>query len=125
MDFEIVGTQSHPFRAVETHGAQVGGIQIVFFDRSNLCCVEGVLIPGNIHTQDMGRLKQTPGMILQAENGGAFICMVGAHAFEHTHTIMHGVRQHMHLGIAPGYHLTVHPDQTVSIRHRLHINLHS
>ncbi len=41
--------------------------------------------------------------------------LVGAHALEHAQAVVECVRQHVHLGVAPGHHLAIHPDQTIAI----------
>jgi len=66
----------------------------------------------------MGRAEQAAGVLLQAEDRRPLIGLVGAHALEHAHAVMQGMRQDMGLRLAPGHEFSVHPDHAVTIGHR-------
>ena len=66
----------------------------------------------------MGGAEQAIGVFLQTENARAVDGGISTHAFKHAHAIVQGMRQHMHLGIAPRNQFTVQPDNTITICHR-------
>ena len=81
-----------------------------------LQAVVDYLAEGNLHAQDFGAVEQALGVFLQAENGGAFVGLVSAHALESAATIVQGVRENVHLGIAPVNQLAIHPDGAIAVR---------
>ena len=58
------------------------------------------------------------GVLVQAENAGAAaLGLIGAHTFEHAHAVVQRMGEHVHLGIAPGHHFAIKPDQTIAVGH--------
>ena len=57
MGIEIIGAQTHAFRAKEAHGAQVALFQIVFANDIFLRLVKRLLIERHFHSQYMSRAK--------------------------------------------------------------------
>ena len=115
MGFQHVGTDTHALGTIERERPQIGAGQSVLFYNGNLCIVQGFGIVGNLHTENMGRPEESVGMVLQTENSGSPVGLIGAYAFEHPQPVVQGMRQHMHLGISPGHHLTIEPDYAVTI----------
>ena len=67
---------------------------------------------GNVHAQDLGGIDQTLGVLLQTEYGRALVAtIIGANALEHGVAVVKGVGEHMNLGVLPGNHFTVKPDE--------------
>ncbi len=91
MHLEVVSANPHPLGTIESHGAKIGGVKVVFPDGVKLRLIQGVGIKRNLHSQNMRRAEKTICMILQPENGRPFLCMIGAHALEHTHAVMQRV----------------------------------
>src|SRR5690606_8034989 len=125
MYFQVVSTNAHAFGTVEHQRPHVGGFQIVVTHRGAARFVDFFFGVGNLHAHDVGGVKQTIGMRLQTEDGGALVGVVGTDAFEHAHAIVQRMGQHMYVGIAPGNHLTIKPDNTITISHRHNSQLHS
>ncbi len=78
--------------------------------------VDGFPVEGHVHAQDVRRAEQATGVLLQAEDAGAAVGgVVGAHALEHTQTVVQRVRHHVRARLAPGHQLAVEPDHAVTI----------
>ncbi len=88
----------YPLGAEKAHGPQVRAFQSVLPHHRALHFVQRVFVIGHVHAQDVRRAEQAVGVFLQAEDGGASVGLVGAYAFENAHTVVQGVRQHVHLG---------------------------
>ncbi|MCY1314251.1 hypothetical protein D9M70_648700 [compost metagenome] len=66
----------------------------------------------------MRRVEQAVGVVLEAEDGGADLGAVGAHALEDRQAIVQGVRQDVRRRVSPRDELAVIPDETVAVSHR-------
>src|SRR5690606_39289390 len=79
---------------------------------------QGGLVERHPHAEDVGRAEQAVGMLLQPEDGGAVVGLVGAYPLEDAHAVMQRVGEHVGGGVAPRHHLAVVPDQAVAVGHR-------
>jgi len=116
--FQVVGTQAHAFGAQERHGAQVGFVQVVFTNRGTLGFVDLILAERHFHVQNVSRAEQAVGMLFQAENRRAVRGVVRTHAFKTAEAVMQGVGEDVGLGITPGNHFSVQPDNAIAVSHR-------
>jgi len=79
---------------------------------------DGRLVIRHPHLEDVRRIEQPVGVLLQTEDRSAFDRPVSAQTLKYAHAVMQGVRQHVGGGIAPWHELAVIPDKTVAIGHR-------
>ena len=110
-----LGADAQFFAADPHQRANVGTAEFVFAQYLLVGLVELLLAEGNLHAQDFGAVEQALGVLLQAENGGAFVGLVSAHALESAAAIVQGVRKNVHLGIAPVNQLAIHPDGAIAV----------
>ena len=86
--------------------------------------VDLVLRERGIHLQNLGAVKETVGVLRQAENSGALGRGIGSFPFETAHAVVQAVGKTVHGGLPPRDHLAVKPDKTVAFRHgHRHISL--
>ncbi len=107
MGLQVFGAQAHAFGTVETHGADVARFELVVAHHVFGGLVERRLVVRHFHAEDVGRTEQPIGVLAQAEDRGAAVGLVRAHAFEYPHPVMQSVGQHVHLGFTPGHQLAV------------------
>jgi len=117
VDRVAFGADAELFVANPGQGAQVAGLQLVVAHDGALRFVDLLLREGDGHAQDFGAVEQALGVLLQAEDGGAFVGFVGAHAFEGAAAVVQRVAEHVDFGVAPVHHLAVHPDFAVAVGH--------
>ena len=79
MHAQIVGADAHALGAVKRHGPKIRRGEAVFFDNLPLGFYEGGGVVGDFHVEDVRRTQQAVGVILQAENRGSVVGLVGAH----------------------------------------------
>ncbi|MNQ49356.1 hypothetical protein D3C85_632660 [compost metagenome] len=118
MHLQAGGAQSHGFRSVEHHRADVGAFQVVLAHRGAGRLVDLVFAERNLHGHDLGRVEQPVGVRLQAEDRRAVRGVVGAHAFEYAHAVVQGVGQHMGGRVTPRHQFAVIPNHAITIGHR-------
>ncbi len=110
--------KAHTLRAVETHGANVGGFKPVLTHHFTTGAVDGVLVIRHVHTQDVRRVEQACGVICQPEDGCAMFSCIGTYALKYAHAIMQGVSQDMDLRFSPRDKFPIKPDNAIPIIHR-------
>ena len=66
---------------------------------------------GDLHLEDLSRAEQAACVLGQLED----LAVVETFALEHAGSIVQAVGQYVHLRVAPGDEVTVHPDPTVAI----------
>ncbi len=118
MDFQVVGAQTHAFGAIETHGADIGAVQLILDQRLALRPVDVVFVKRHRHIHDMRGTEQAVGVFLHPENRGTLAGMVSPDAFKHPQTVMQGVRQHVDFCFPPLKPLAILPNKAVSVVHR-------
>ncbi len=117
MNREIVRVQPQTFGTVIDHRTDVGRLELVLSYDLLLHLVQGVFVVGNLHADNVGRSVKPVGMLVESEDGGALVRAVGAQSLEHAEPVVKGMREHVHLGVAPGHVLTVHPDDPFPVLH--------
>ncbi len=117
MHFQVIGVQTHALGTVEAHRADVGAGQLVLAHHVELRLAHRVVLEGDLHAEDLGRVDTAVGVLVEAENRRAALGRIGAHALEHAHAVVQGMGQHVHLGLAPRHQFPIQPDQTVAVVH--------
>src|SRR5690606_29517330 len=122
---EVVSPDTHAFRSVEHQRTDVGGFQVVVAYGGAARFVDLFLGERNLHAHDVGGIEQAVSVRLQTKDGSTLVGVVGTDALEHAHAVVQRVGQDMDVGIAPRNHLTIKPDNTITISHRHNSQLHS
>jgi hypothetical protein len=112
-----LGGNPHLFRAVEGDRTQVAGFQVVGAHYFLVRLVDGRLVVGHRHLEDVGGVEQSVGVVFETEDGGAAFGLVGTDALEHAHAVVQRMREDVGGGFTPGHQLAVLPDEAVAIRH--------
>jgi len=118
VDGVAFGADAQFFVANPGQGAQVAGLELVVAHDGALRFVDLLLREGDSHAQNFGAVEQALGVLLQAEDGGAFVGFVGAHALEGAAAVVQRVAEDVDFGVAPVDHVAVHPDFAVAVGHR-------
>ena len=109
------GAYAEFFRAYPCKWADVAAFELVGAHYFALGGVGLFFAKGDVHAQDFGAVKEALGVLLQAEDGSAFVGFVGAQAFKSATAVVHGVGEDVDFGIAPIDELAVHPDFAVAV----------
>ena len=97
--------------------AQVAAVQTIFAHDGLLGLFQLFGAEGHGHLEDLGRIQQAAGVLGQAEDGGADVGVVGAHALEHAQPVVQAVGQHVDLRVPPVDELAIEPDFSVTVCH--------
>jgi len=99
-------------------GSQVARLELVLAHDVELRGFEGFPVERHVHLEDLRRIQQTFGVLVQAEDRGAAVGRpVRAHAFEDAHAVVQRMGQDVDRGVAPVDQLAVHPDLAVAVGH--------
>ena len=108
----VAGVDAHFAVTHEGQGTDVAFLQLVGLQgvQDGLAdLVDGV---GNVQTQDLRGIEQALAVLLQAEDGGGAVGTgIGADAFKNGAAVMQGMGENVNLGIGPGDHFAVKPDE--------------
>src|SRR3569623_2451006 len=118
MSLQILGAQTHPLGAIDTHGADVAGFELVVAYHLPGGVVERRLVVRHFQAEDMRRAEQAVGVFTQTDDGRPALGLVSAYAFEYPETVMQSVGEHVHFRVAPGHQLALYPDDPVAVSHR-------
>ncbi len=88
MNFQVVSTQAHAFRAVKRHWSDVSTVEVVFTHCSTLSFVQLFAGVRQFHIQNVCGAEQAVGVFLQTENRRALISFISPHTFKDAHTVM-------------------------------------
>jgi hypothetical protein len=91
--------------------ADVAALEPVAHDQLVRDLAELLLREGQVHVVELGRLLQAVQVVLVAEDRRALTSLVRPDALEHAGSVVHGVREYVHLGVLPGDELSVQPDE--------------
>ncbi len=116
MHRQAIGPQAHGFAAEKNERAYIALTQAVLAHHRAAGLIDGCLVERDFHAEDMRRLEQSPRVFLEAEYGRAGSRLIRADPFENRDAVVQAVRQHVHIGLAPGNQLAVEPDHAVTIR---------
>ena len=108
---------AHRFRAVENDWPDVAGFELIGAHDFLVRFDQGLFVVGHLHLEDESGVEQAVGVLFEPENRCALGGLVGADAFENTHPVVQGMRQHVRRGVAPIHQFAVVPDEAVAIRH--------
>ena len=122
MNLGTLRRDAHLFRPVIDQRTDVGAVEIVGPYDFLVGLVNHLFAIGDFHLEDVRRVKQAAGVILQPENRGAATGIVGTNPFKNAHAVVQRMGEYMRIGIAPGNQLAIQPDKTVAVRHRHDVN---
>ena len=97
--------------------AQVAALEAVLAHDGLLGLFQRGGVERHLHLEDLGGVEQAPGVLGQAEDGGAQLGVVGAHALEDAQPVVQAVAEHVDLRIPPVDELAIEPDLPITIRH--------
>src|SRR5665213_61430 len=97
--------------AAQGDRADVGALGELI-DRHDLAAgiVDLIGCKGDLHTVDLGRVEQPPGVIAQPEYRHPSRGAIGAHTLEHRGAVVQRVGEHVHRGLLPRHEFAIEPD---------------
>ena len=112
LDGVVAGVNAHFAVAHKGERTDVALGQLVGGEGFNAGFGQLVGAVGQLHAQDLGGIEHALAVVLQAEDrGGAVDTGISPDAFENGTAVVQGVGEHMNLGLIPGNHFPVKPDE--------------
>jgi hypothetical protein len=106
---------AHLLGAVEAERTQVAALELVDPHDLPLGLHQDFRGVRNVHHVDLGRVEHPLGVLLQPEDCGANLRLVGAHALEYGQAVVQGMGEDVGVGLSPGHELAVVPDLAVAV----------
>ncbi len=120
MDLEPACRQAHALGAIEKERPDIGRFEAIGADDLFGGGVDFFRGEGRVHLQDFGTVEEALGVFGQTEDGRTAISGIGAFALKAAKTVVQTVGETVHRRLAPGHHLTIEPNESITICHRHH-----